>query len=759
MRILVTVSFSFAAALLAAVYLPWDGWQLYGAAALLLAAVVLLLLKKSFTNHPALRVRGVLILFSAATALLWQCAYHRMVVAPVEEYYGTTQTISATVVDYPVKTDKGMKVTVSLGKGAKAIYYGSEELLALCPGQTLSGEAYWQDAAHIRESEITTFTAKGVYVLLYERGEVTVGEGSAESLRWLPQRAKLAVQEKVAQIWHDETAAGFITAILTGDRSGLRPADETALSETGLSHLMAVSGLHCTFLVTLLGLLIPRSRRKLFAAVTVPVLLFYMMMVGMTPSVVRACVMMIFLLAAPIFWRDPDPLTSLSAALLLLLLWNPYSISSISLQLSFAATGGILFLSPRLYPLLMKLPLQKTVWKRLWSFFAASVTASLGAMLFTIPLTAYYFDIFTILSPLSNLLVVPAAGAAFMASFLTVLLGFLWLPAAQVVGWLSWLLVHYVLLAARLLMRVPGHALYFTNTYLKYWLLYVYAMLIGCYFSKDRWRKYVLAGVLAALSLLLVLQLGKAQYYYGDLNMLALDVGQGESVLLYTDEESVLVDCGSSNSYIDAGGRAADQLHTMGIKRLSAIVVTHYHADHTNGLEELMMRVGVEKLYLPQIEDEYGVKEHLLELADTYKMAVEYVEEKREVRFDDADLTLYPPLGEGDMNEQGLTVLCSANDFDVLITGDMAGSTEKKLVQRYTLPDIEVLVVSHHGSKYSTNMDFLEAVKPETAVISVGDNSYGHPSDAALARLAVKEIEVYRTDLQGNILLTVRKGE
>ena len=124
MRILVTVSFSFAAALLAAVYLPWDGWQLYGAAALLLAAVVLLLLKKSFIKHPALRVRGALFLFSAAAALLWQCAYHRMVVVPVEEYYGRTQTFSVIVVDYPIETDKGMKVTVSLGKGAKAVYYG-----------------------------------------------------------------------------------------------------------------------------------------------------------------------------------------------------------------------------------------------------------------------------------------------------------------------------------------------------------------------------------------------------------------------------------------------------------------------------------------------------------------------------------------------------------------------------------------------------------------------------------------------------------
>ena len=119
---------------------------------------------------------------------------------------------------------------------------------------------------------------------------------------------------------------------------------------------------------------------------------------------------------------------------------------------------------------------------------------------------------------------------------------------------------------------------------------------------------------------------------------------------------------------------------------------------------------------------------------------------------------LYPPLGEGDLNEQGLTVLCSAGDYDALITGDMAGSTEKKLVEQYALPDIELLVVGHHGSKYSSTKDFLNAVQPETAVISVGDNSYGHPSDEALLRLVAAGCEIYRTDLQGNVLVSV-KGE
>ena len=757
MRVLATIGFSSSAGVFLAALLPWNGWQLYAAGGVLLLALAWLFAARKQKYFR----RGLLILLPLAVSLAYFAGYDHLVRQPIEDRCGAASDFAATVCDWPQATERGARVTVELEgyHRARAVLYGEAELLAARPGDTVTGTAQWQSAAHFDSDDVTHFNARGVYALLYGREDVRLSAGDGDALRWLPQRAGKAFREKVAAIWDDPRVSGFLTAELTGDKSAMDDGDYLAMQETGLAHLFAVSGLHCAFLVTLLALLISR-RQRLLCAVTIPLLLFYMVMVGMSPSVVRACIMQIFLLIAPLFRRGSDPLTSLAAALLVILLCNPFAAASVSLQLSFSATLGMVLLSPRLYKLL-------TGWykgkcrplRTALCFAAANLSATLSAVVFTAPLTAWYFRIFVLVAPLSSLLAVPAAGWSFMAAFVTVLLGFVWLPLASLLGWISWALVRYILWIANGMMSWRYHAVYFTNPYLIYWLLFLYAAFIGCAATPDGKRKYLLASALSVLTLTAAIWVNRQDYQYGVLTALTLDVGQGESVILTSGGETALVDCGSSNSYKDPGGLAADTLHSMGVRELSAVVVTHYHADHTNGLYEVLRRIPVQTVYLPDIEDEYGVRERLVSLAEEKGAQVTYVTKETADTLGDTVLTIYPPVQSGgDLNELGLTALASAGDFDLLITGDMSGSTEKKLVETYALPDIEVLVVSHHGSRYSSNIRFLKAVMPEAAVISVGDNNYGHPSEETLQRLLAVGADIWRTDQQGTIRITVNGG-
>ena len=754
MRVLATAGFSFAAGLFLTL-LPWDGWQLYAAGALALASLLWALLGR---GTPHLR-RVLLVLLPLMVSLLYFSAYRALVRQPVQALCGGEHDFSAAVCDWPEATERGAKVTIRLHGllGAKAVYYGDDDLLSLRPGDALSGTAWWNDVAAIGDGDLRQFSSRGVYALLYDRDTLTVQPAPDMPLGYAPQYAAKALRDKLAQLWDDPSVLGFLTAELTGDKSLLPESDYVAMQETGLAHIFAVSGLHCAFLVTLLSLLIPPTHRRTLCAVASAVLVFYMLLTGLSPSVARACVMQLFLLSAPLFRRGSDPLTSLAAALTVILLVNPYAVGSVSLQLSFAATLGMVLLSGRLYK-------SFTGWYRgrnravrtALSFLAANLAATLGALVFTAPLTAYYFNLLSLVAPLAGLLAVPAAGYAFMSAFVSALLGLVWTPLGHLAGYVPLLLVKYILWVAHLLLAVPYHAVYFTNVYLRVWLLYVYTAFLGCAVTPDGKRKYALASALTVLTLAACLWLNSRWQQYGAFRAAVLDVGQGESVALCSGSEAALVDCGSSNSYVDAGSVAADALQSAGIRRLSAVIVTHYHADHTNGLTEVLTRLPVDTLYLPDIEDEYGVRDRLVSLAAHQGADVVFVTEPTRIALGEAVLTVYPPLlTTGDLNEQGLTALATAGDFDLLITGDMAGQTEQLLAQTYPLPDVEVLVVSHHGSRYSSDESFLRAITPDNAVISVGDNRYGHPAEETLRRLQAVGATVWRTDQQGSIRIII----
>ena len=284
----------------------------------------------------------------------------------------------------------------------------------------------------------------------------------------------------MTELYEGDTAA-FLQALLTGDKSGLSDRVYGDLSGAGLLHITAVSGLHCMFLLGLLQVLIGRHRRRLLAAVAVPVLIFYAFLAGASPSAVRACIMAIFLLAAPLLGRESDPPTALSAALAVILLANPFAAASVSLQLSFGAVAGLLWLSPRVY---RGLAGEKPGRHRVRRFLAGSLSATAGALVFTIPLTAIYFNQLVLVSPLSNLLCLWVATTAFVLGLMSVLLSMGVMPPGMLLAWpADWVVREPLAKPARGLCALPYHALSFSNSYLKYWLTYAYALLLACLWS------------------------------------------------------------------------------------------------------------------------------------------------------------------------------------------------------------------------------------------------------------------------------------
>ena len=497
----------------------------------------------AFRLRDLFRWRALLLGCALAAGLGYNALYARLLLSPAELLADTERAaVTMTLCEYPEATDYGAKVTVRLDGliPGKAVYYGSEALMGQEPGNTVTCDVSFGSAREVRGESIRSFTSKGVFLLAYRRGEESAESGSAGSLRWLPQRTARAMAARIDAIFSDDSAP-FLTAILTGDRSGIPGKAGDDLSEVGLYHLLAISGMHCAYLIELLYLVLGRHRRRLTAFLGLPLLLFYALLSGASPSVLRACVMLSFLLFAPLFGRERDSLTALFSALGLILLANPFAAASVSLQLSFAAIGGILWVTPKCSDWLGRGRDLGAAGR----FLTGSVSASLGAMVFTTPLCAVYFNSLPLISPVSNLLCLWCVGFLFCGGLLAVGFSFLWLPLGQVLAYVPGILVRYLLWMAGLLAKVPYHALYFSNPYLKYWLGLLYLLFGSAWLSREKGRgKWLLSAGLSAACLLYAVYLGSLRYAYGSLNAEVLDVGQGQSVILSSGGDFALTDVG-----------------------------------------------------------------------------------------------------------------------------------------------------------------------------------------------------------------------
>lgn len=693
------------------------------------------------------RVKPFAAAFLGAAALfIWTLTFQSYYLAPVKALDGETVNLSITLTDYSWDTDYGIGVEGYAefdGKPYRIRAYVDDEL-TLKPGDTVIGSFRLRDTTGGHE-EATYHMGNGIYLLAYPKGQIY--HRYSPDIPWYGYPAFLAdyIRELIHSTFPADTLA-FAQALLLGDTGLIDYETDTAFKLSGIRHIVAVSGLHVSILFALVYYL--SGRRKLLSIlIGIPVLILFAAVAGFTPSITRACIMHGLMMLAILFEREYDAPSALSFAVLVMLICNPYSISSVSLQLSAGCICGILLFSGRINGWLMdkkRLGHYKGKLGRFAGWLSSSVSVSLSATLITTPLCALYFGTVSLVSVLTNLMTLWVVTFIFYGIIISCILGAIYLPMGAVSAWIFSWPMRYVLLVAKLLASLPLAAVYTCSIYIVLWLILCYCLL-SAFLLMERKRPLPLLCTVV-LGLCFALTASWAEPLTDDVRMTVLDVGQGQCIILQSEGKTFLVDCGGDSDTI-AADAAAEQLLSMGISRLNGIILTHYDRDHAGGIANLLTRLDTDVLYLPECVDAEGTSEQLFVLENAM-----LVEDHTRITFGDTSITLYTTDFGTTSNESGLCVLFQRENCDILITGDRNAYGERDLLRQTALPDLEVLIVGHHGSKSSTCIELLEAGRPDIAIISVGDNSYGHPTQQVLDRLTDFGCEIYRTDENGTVI-------
>ena len=719
------------------------------------AAIALLLITAAIAVVSKVRgiaKRTLLVVLGCTVGLLWFLTYDRLFVAVPRVADGQTGYVSIEASDYSQETDNGISVegNVTLAGKSYRVKAYLRETVQLKPGDVVSGYFRFRLTTKGGENNATSHQSEGIFLIAYPVSNAQIEQVDEIPSRYYPAKWRQELQARIEQLFPEDTA-GFAKALLLGDRTDITYEINTALKVSGISHVIAVSGLHVSILFGMIYTLLAK-RRWLSCLIGIPVLLLFAAVVGFTPSISRACIMQILMLIAMALDREYDAKTALAFAVIVMLVVNPMAILSVSLQLSAVSVLGILMFSERIKTNLLPKQKrgtkpQKSILLRLWYFIASSTSVTLSAMIFTTPLVAYYFGCVSMVGVLTNLLTLWVITFIFYGILLCLGISFVSVGTAAFVGKIFSVPIRFVLWIAAMLSKLPMAAVYTMSIYVVVWLIGCY-LLFAVFLLQKRKRPILLVSCIM-VTFLLSQVLAWTEPMLEECRVTVLNVGQGQSILLQADGKTFLVDCGGDDSKQSADV-AAQTLFSQGISRLDGIILTHYDDDHAAGLPYLLTQIKTDRLILPDIYDEKGIGSSLAQLSGG---SVEYVCEDIKITFADTEITIIGPISYETGNESSLCVLFRRENCDILITGDRGEVGEAMLLREHQLPQLELLIAGHHGSATSTGEALLAETLPATAIISVGaDNSYGHPSDEVLQRLAKVGCEVFRTDIHGTII-------
>jgi len=570
-------------------------------------------------------------------------------------------------------------------------------------------------------------------------------DGMQKWINYLREQGQTVIKNNLT-----DSEANILLAMLLGMRVGIDDEDYDTFQKIGIAHVFAVSGIHVGFLLLFITLIAGYFNLSSCTKICLAscLLLIYGTVAGWPVSVIRASIMAFLGLLAFCTGRENALIDSLGLAGIIILVIDPQALFTVSFQLSFLATWGIIYL----YPLVKK-------YLKLKGRGFDLIIVPLCAQVTTLPLMAYYFNIFSPMSLISNIITTYMVGIIVILGFIAFVFASVWPAVAFIFLYPTGLIIEVVLLISTMIENLPGAYLWVaTPRYFVIIFYYAGLLIITLAVAGKRSRTYIYTGGIIISLSLLVICLPAGVYNRGYMEVVFIDVGQGDSILIKTPEgRFILIDGGGSDFYDVAARKLLPYLRYRGIREIYMVFNTHPDTDHLRGLEKIIEDMPVKFVGLPRplyYSPEY---DRIKKLAENRQARMIALQKGARINISSpmSLVVLYPPEGEvigSNNNNLSLVIRCGYQKFSLLLTGDLERESIIKLTETNSLQPVSMLKVPHHGSRGSLVQDLYNDTRPLWAVICAGrNNPFGHPHKDVLNLLEKQKIAVMRTDLHGAI--------
>ena len=552
----------------------------------------------------------------------------------------------------------------------------------------------------------------------------------------------------------------ILGGIVFGDDAVSPPKDiKQSFINSGLLHILAASGMNVAFIYSFFFLIlnffkVPFRTNIIFCILMV---LIYVLMTGLGASVLRAALMLIFVLIGKLIDRDAHSIALLSFVALLILLYNPMYINDVGFQLSFIVTFGLLVMTPLIFQ----------SQNRFLNWLIGAITIPIIAQLWVIPIQIFYFNNISIYSIFANIMSVPILFVISFGGFISSLLSTI-TPIAhiicQIFDFILNPLITLLVNISDFWGNLPNSTMQTTHP-APYQVIIYYLVLLLCIslFIKELRAKWINYIKVSLPVLLIILGISIIPIPNHNLEITAFDVGNADSFMIKTPKnEYIMIDTGKGGYN---GGKSQAEIIILkyfkdnGIKNLNSIIVTHFDNDHCGGAVDLIKGLRVKEIYVNSLEHKSNQAMQIYETAKNFNTKI-LEAENNQIVYDSLGLKitnyiLKDVAGIGD-NQSSIITLLTYGDFSMLFMGDAGIETFNKL--KPNLPkNITVLKVGHHGASGVINKDMAKYLNPEYTIVSTGENKFGHPSIYTLQTL--RNSKILRTDINNSIRVVVDKNK